>query len=169
MIPDQELKIVFTGPMGAGKTTAIRSISDAPPVSTEVLNTDRSTCSKESTTVALDYGQLLLDDGTSVRLYGTPGQERFSFMWEILCNGSLGVILLIDGSSTTALTDLHHYADVFRNINPDRPFVIGVSRMSAQNGVELDHYAHALAAKKIVAPLFGVDVRNRDEIGRAHV
>ena len=72
----QELKIVFTGPMGAGKTTAIRAISDAPPVSTEVANTDQAACAKEMTTVAMDYGQLLLDDGTSVRLYGTPGQDN---------------------------------------------------------------------------------------------
>ena len=103
MNPDREIKIVFAGPMGAGKTTAIRSISDTPPVSTEVDNTDRAAYDKESTTVALDYGQLLLDDGTAVRLYGTPGQERFSFMWEILCSGAIGVILLIDGSSANAL------------------------------------------------------------------
>ncbi len=164
MSPDQELKIVFTGPMGAGKTTAIRSISDAPPVSTEVTNTDQAACAKESTTVAMDYGQLLLADGTSVRLYGTPGQERFSFMWEILCKGSLGVILLIDGSSETALQDLDKYAAVFHRTNPDRPFVIGVSRVSPYDGRELDDYSQALAAKEIVAPLFGVDVRNREDV-----
>src|SRR5262245_30126910 len=80
-----ELKIVFAGPMGAGKTTAICAISDVPPVSTEVRNTDQRVCAKEATTVALDFGQLRLEDGTVVMLYGTPGQERFSFMWDILC------------------------------------------------------------------------------------
>ncbi len=161
---DQELKIVFTGPMGAGKTTAIRAISDIPPVSTEVANTDRKSHAKESTTVAMDYGQLELEDGTAVRLYGTPGQERFSFMWEILCSGALGVILLIDGSTATALHDLGSYAEIFHRINPDQPFVIGVGRTAPDDGRELDRYAQTLADRGILAPVFGVDVRNRDDV-----
>src|ERR1700748_594010 len=111
MSPSSELKIVFTGPMGAGKTTAIRAISDTPPVSTAVANTDQAAVAQPTTTVALDYGQLLLEDGTAVALYGTPGQERFSFMWEILCRGAMGVILLIDGSTATALQDVQAYAE----------------------------------------------------------
>ncbi|MEA3183427.1 MAG: uncharacterized protein QOI59_6950 [Gammaproteobacteria bacterium] len=161
---EQELKIVFTGPMGAGKTTAIRSISDIPPVSTEVDNTDRASYNKDSTTVALDYGQLLLEDGTAVRLYGTPGQERFSFMWEILCNGAIGVVLLIDGSSATALADLRAYAETFHRINPNQPFVIGVGRTNPDDTDLLDRYAQTLAAGGIVAPVFDVDVRNREDV-----
>jgi uncharacterized protein len=158
-----ELKIVFTGPMGAGKTTAIRAISDAAPVSTEVANTDQVTVAKATTTVALDYGQLLLEDGTAVSLYGTPGQERFSFMWEILCRGAIGVVLLIDGSTATAMDDLGAYAEAFRRINPDQPFVIGVGRAAEEDYV-LDEYAQALAARGIVAPVFGVDVRKRADV-----
>jgi uncharacterized protein len=161
---DQEIKIVFTGPMGAGKTTAIRSISDSPPVSTEVDNTDRQAHAKESTTVALDYGQLVLQDGTAVRLYGTPGQERFAFMWEILCKGAIGVILLIDGSTATALADLRTHAEVFSRINPDQPFVIGVGRMAEDDGRLLDDYAQALASRGIIAPVFNVDVRKREDV-----
>jgi uncharacterized protein len=164
MSSDQELKIVFTGPMGAGKTTAIRAISDIAPVSTEVDNTDRASYDKDSTTVALDYGQLLLEDGTAVRLYGTPGQERFSFMWEILCNGAIGVVLLIDGSSATALEDLRTYAQAFHRINPDQPFVIGVGRTNPDDVGQLDRYAQSLAAGGIVAPVFDVDVRNREDV-----
>jgi small GTP-binding protein len=161
---EHELKIVFTGPMGAGKTTAIRSISDIPPVSTEVENTDRAAFDKDSTTVALDYGQLVLEDGTAVRLYGTPGQERFSFMWEILCNGAIGVILLIDGSSKSALADLRTYAENFHRINPAQPFVIGVGRTNREDGRQLDECAQALAARGIVAPVFDVDVRIREDV-----
>jgi uncharacterized protein len=160
---DQELKIVFTGPMGAGKTTAIRAISDIPPVCTEVDNTDRQSHSKESTTVAMDYGQLQLDDGTAVRLYGTPGQQRFSFMWEILCSGAIGVILLVDGSAATVLEDLGNYAETFRQISPNQPFVVGVGRI-AHDGGEIDRYTQALADRGIVAPVFGVDVRNREDV-----
>lgn len=162
MSGDKELKIVFTGPMGAGKTTAIRAISDAPPVSTEVANTDQSTVAKATTTVALDYGQLLLEDGTAVSLYGTPGQERFSFMWEILCRGAIGVVLLVDGSTATALDDLRTYAETFRRLNPHQPFVIGVGR--APKDDLLDEYAKALAISGIVAPVFGVDVRQREDV-----
>ena len=164
MSSEQELKIVFTGPMGAGKTTAIRSISDIPPVSTEVDNTDRAACDKESTTVALDYGQLVLEDGTAVRLYGTPGQERFSFMWEILSKGAIGVILLIDGSTPTALEDLRSYAQAFHRINPDQPFVIGVGRTHPEDTAVLDRYAQSLAAGGIIAPVFDVDVRKREDV-----
>src|SRR5579871_2478306 len=150
--------------MGAGKTTAIRAISDTAPVSTEVDNTDRASYNKDSTTVALDYGQLLLEDGTTVRLYGTPGQERFSFMWEILCQGAIGVILLIDGSSTTAMQDVSAYAETFHRINPNQPFVIGVGRTHPDDISQLDRYAQALAAGGIVAPVFNVDVRNREDV-----
>jgi signal recognition particle receptor subunit beta len=159
---DRELKIIFTGPMGAGKTTAIRAISDAPPVATEVANTDPSSA-KATTTVALDFGQLLLEDGTAVSLYGTPGQERFAFMWEILCRGAMGVILLIDGSTPSAAEDLRTYAEAFRRINPDQPFVVGVGRAPPDDH-RLDEYAKALSTRGIVAPVFGVDVRNREDV-----
>jgi uncharacterized protein len=159
----QELKIVFTGPMGAGKTTAIRAISDMPPVSTEVGNNDRETSDKDSTTVALDYGQLLLDDGTAVKLYGTPGQQRFSFMWEILCSGALGVVLLIDGSRTNALADFEMYVDVFRKISPDQPFVIGVGRLPADE-TPIESFMNVLATRGIVAPVYEVDVRKREDV-----
>jgi signal recognition particle receptor subunit beta len=121
--------------MGAGKTTAIRAISDAPPVSTEVANTDQATVAKATTTV----------------------------MWEILCRGAIGVVLLIDGSTPTAREDLRTYAEAFRRINPHQPFVIGVGRVPGDEPV-LDEYARALAVSGIVAPVFGVDVRNREDV-----
>jgi len=157
----QEPKIVFTGPVGAGKTTAIRAISDIPPVSTDVLNTDREFCAKASTTIALDYGRLLLEDGSSVRLFGTPGQKRFDFMWEIVSRGALGTVLLIDGSSKTALSDLRTYASAFQRLNPGQPLVIGVGRIP---NIYLEHYTRALQSLEIIAPVFGVDVRNRDDV-----
>ena len=163
MSDDREIKIVFIGPMGAGKTTAIQAISDATPVSTEVANTDQAAYAKPTTTAALDYGQLLLEDGTAVSLYGTPGQERFSFMWEILCRGSLGVVLLLDGSTATAPQDLQCYAETFRRINPSQPFVIGIGRVPPDD-YRLDEYARALGARGIVAPVFGVDVRRREDV-----
>jgi signal recognition particle receptor subunit beta len=160
----QELKIVFTGPMGAGKTTAIGAISDAPPVSTEVRNTDRQAHSKEFTTVALDFGQMLLEDGTAVRLYGTPGQQRFSFMWEILCRGAIGVILLIDATSATATEDLHSFVETFQRFTPDQPLVIGVGRVPQGESEPLERFERVLASEGVLAPVFGVDVRKRDDV-----
>ena len=85
--------------MGAGKTTAIRAISDIPPVNTEAANLDKARHGKAETTVGLDYGETLLEGGEKLRLYGLPGQERFDFMWRILCRGALGVVLLADNGA----------------------------------------------------------------------
>jgi signal recognition particle receptor subunit beta len=164
MMSAQELKIVFTGPMGAGKTTAIRAISDAPPVSTEVGNHDQQAFNKESTTVALDYGELALEDGTAVRLYGTPGQGRFSFMWDIVGRGALGVVLLLDASSASVKTDLTTFVDVFRRTTPDQPFIVGVGRLPPEDGTKLDEFARSLADIGVVAPVFAVDVRERADV-----
>jgi len=159
-----ELKIVFTGPMGAGKTTAISAVSDFPPISTEMHNNDQDSFAKESTTVALDLGQIALEDGTVVRLYGTPGQERFSFMWEIIGRGAMGVILLLDGSSAAALADLHTYVDTFRRIAPEQPFVIGVGRTRPEDSEQIDACARLLESLHFSAPVFSVDVRKREDV-----
>jgi uncharacterized protein len=163
MNASDELKIVFTGPMGAGKTTAIVSVSDVPPVSTEAENNDQQTFAKASTTVALDFGQLILDDGTVIRLYGTPGQERFSFMWEILGRGAMGVVLLIDASSPRALDDLERYASEFRRISPGQPFVVGIGRMTAHGALSIAKCSERLARSGIFVPIFSVDVRRRED------
>lgn len=77
----QQHKIVFAGTMGAGKTEAIRSLSDVPILQTEAFNTDQNTHQKLQTTVGIDYGEIVLENGTTVGLYGTPGQSRFDFLW----------------------------------------------------------------------------------------
>src|SRR5262245_51617689 len=159
-----ELKIVFTGPMGAGKTTAIAAVSDFAPVRTEVANNDQETFAKESTTVALDLGQLGLEDGTIVRLYGTPGQSRFSFMWEILGRGAIGVILLLDGSSPDMCVELRTYAEVFRRIAPDQPLVIGVGRTPAHDDRFIEACRTTLATMGCTAPVLSVDVRERADV-----
>ena len=90
-----EFKIIFSGPVGAGKTTAIAAVSDIPPVTTETQPTDETKDLKATTTIAMDYGVLRLDGDERLHLYGTPGQSRFSFMRDILAEGAIGVILLV--------------------------------------------------------------------------
>ncbi|MET0536158.1 MAG: ATP-binding protein [Steroidobacter sp.] len=164
MSATSELKIVFAGPMGAGKTTAIAAVSDFPPISTEMHNHDQESFAKASTTVALDLGQIGLGDGTVVRLYGTPGQDRFSFMWEIIGRGAIGVILLLDGSSPSAPNDLRTYAETFQRITPDQPFIVGVGRLRPEDGAKLDACARVLDLLGISAPVFSVDVRKREDV-----
>lgn len=159
-----ELKIVFTGPMGAGKTTAITAVSDAPPVSTEVGNTDQLAFAKEFTTVGLDFGELVFEDGTVMRLYGTPGQERFSFMWEILGRGAIGIIFLVDASSATWRADLRTHAQVFQRVAADQPFVIGMGRTDPAEENHIAACASVLTELGISAPIFSVDVRKREDV-----
>ncbi|TPX01006.1 ATP-binding protein, partial [Schumannella luteola] len=90
-----EYVILFAGPMGAGKTTAIRSLSEIEVVSTEAANSEPGAVDKPTTTVAMDYGEIDLDPDM-VRLYGIPGQERFDFMWDILRERAMGLIVLVN-------------------------------------------------------------------------
>ena len=108
-----ELKFIFTGTPGAGKTTAIASISDFPPVSTDMLTTDELSDVKAGTTVAMDFGEFTLASGERVFLYGTPGQERFRHMWEILIKGGLGLIILVDNTRPNPTADLRMYLENF--------------------------------------------------------
>lgn len=103
------LKIVFIGPPGAGKSTAIRSISDTPPVSTDVPASDQN----RLTTVALDFGEMTLPDGKVLQLYGVPGQQRFEFIWPIIAEGALGALFFIDARHPTPLQILDEYLASF--------------------------------------------------------
>lgn len=158
-----EFKIVFTGPIGAGKTTAIAAISDAAPVSTDVANTDRAAFDKAQTTVGLDYGQIALDGDTAVHLYGTPGQARYRFLWDILGTNAAGVIVLIDASQADALVQLDAFVDAFGS-GRRTPIVIGVGRAGGHGALPLDAFAQRLESRGLTLPVFGVDVRRRDDV-----
>lgn len=159
----REYKLVFAGPMGAGKTTAITSISGAAPVATEALNTDREQHSKLNTTVAFDYGEVQLSGGERLRLYGMPGQSRFDFMWKIASDGALGVVLLADNTRPDPLADLEVYVDAFLPLAQRAAMVIGIGR-STQGKTSIDDYANWLARRGVVVPVFTVDVRERDDV-----
>lgn len=90
-------KIVITGPVGAGKTTFINTISEIETVATEAgISDGTGTGSKTTTTVGIDFGRITLGGDMALYLFGTPGQERFTFMWDIVSEGMLGVIVLVD-------------------------------------------------------------------------
>lgn len=159
-----EHKIIFTGPVGAGKTTAIASISDIPVVATEAKATDDVIQRKANTTVAMDYGILNLEGGAKVHLYGTPGQERFSFMWDILTVGGLGLVLLIDNAREDPLADLEFYLESFKRFIGKNGVVIGVTRMDVKPRPGLYSYHTKLKELGVKAPVFEVDARDRDDV-----
>jgi len=156
-----EFKIVFTGPMGAGKTTAIAAISEVEPVRTEVENTDRVAHAKESTTVGFDFGRITLADGSVVRLYGTPGQVRYRFMWDILGRGAAGVIVLLDAGEPGALVQLDVFVDAFIPHVAHGALVVGVGRTDAPNTPSTDAFAARLDARGLVAPALSAAAREQ--------
>lgn len=158
-----QAKFIFTGPPGVGKTTAIETISEIPLIKTEALTTDALAARKEQTTVAMDYGEISLEDSTKIRLYGTPGQKRFDFMWEILVDGGLGLIILIDNERPEALDDLTLYLDDFANYIADTAAIIGITR-SEKGSFSLDDYINLMAEKGQIHPTFEVDIRKKDDV-----
>ena len=159
-----ELKLLFAGAMGAGKTTAIRAISEIAPITTEASNGDLTECDKEETTVAMDYGEITLATGEKLRLYGTPGQARFGFMWPILAAGALGAVILIDNSRPDPLADLELYIDAFRALADAGAAVVGVGHMESCPRPSLEAYIERLAALDVVVPVMPIDARRHDDI-----
>ncbi|MCK5903140.1 MAG: ATP/GTP-binding protein [Cocleimonas sp.] len=160
----ENYKIVFTGPVASGKTTAINTISDIPTVSTEETATDQTQYVKESTTVAMDYGILNIPSGDVIHLYGTPGQERFSYMREILTEGGLGLVLLVNNNSPKAFSDLDHYIEAFQDFINKTCLVIGVTHMDMSTRPTLKEYHQHLARKQLNCPIFEIDARNKRDI-----
>jgi hypothetical protein len=158
-----EFKILFTGTMGAGKTTAIGSVSDIPPVVTDVHNSDTSV-QKERTTVGLDFGEFTLDNGDRIRLFGTPGQNRFDFLWKILAKNALGLIILVDNSRPNPLADLGMYLDGFAEQLDTLPCAIGVGRLDTHPHPDLDAYIDELSKRNRIFPVLEVDVRRKDDV-----
>ena len=154
--------ILFTGPMGAGKTTAIQSLSDVPVVHTEADNTERHIADKPTTTVALDYGEITLGADEKVRLYGTPGQRRFDFMWAILRERARGMVLLINNDATDPIDLMLSYLDDFIELYDRGGVVVGVTRSDIGDGPSVADYADALerAHPGRVFPVFAVDPRD---------
>ena len=159
----REYKILFTGTMGAGKTTAIGAISGVAPIVTDVANTDFSVA-KSHTTVGLDFGMLTLETGERLRLFGTPGQKRFDFLWKILAREALGLIILVDNSRPAPLDDLRVYLDGFADELTRIPCTIGVGRTETHTATSLEDYADVLEQRCMVLPILPVDVRRRGDV-----
>lgn len=158
-----DYKILFTGVTGAGKTTAIGMVSEIPPLSTDVRNTD-SGLSKSMTTVGLDYGEVTLGNADTLRLYGTPGQKRFEFMWRILSKGALGLIILIDNRQHDPLADLDTYLEGFASLISETGCVIAVGRMETHPEPNLEQFSARLESRGLMCPVLAADVREKEQV-----
>ncbi|WP_163121245.1 GTP-binding protein [Acinetobacter portensis] len=158
----QQYKIVFAGTMGAGKTEAIRSLSEIPILVTEALNTDQESHSKLQTTVGIDYGEVTLDDGLVIGLYGTPGQERFDFIWSVICKGAIGAIILIDHSLENSIEELEHYLEVFQEYT--EYIAIGITHTDEDLDKSTYIYQDWLIKNDLYHPLFMIDARKKTDV-----
>lgn len=165
MNKEHKLKFVFTGSVGAGKTTAIRQISEVDPVSTEAKPTDETIARRKgTTTVAMDYGMLTLDDDQVLYLYGTPGQRRFDFMCEILTKGALGMIILVDNSHEDPMAELDYYLNLNAAFLRTSAAVIGITHYDEKAVPAVSDYYRVLEERGDPWPVLHVDARKADDV-----
>jgi small GTP-binding protein len=139
----QTVKIVVTGPFNAGKTEFIRSISEIDVVSTERKITLEAEKVKNSTTVAMDFGRITVDDDLVLYLFGTPGQKRFDFMWEILSEGMLGFVVAVDSTRPETFREARTILETFKAYAPT-PFVVAANKQDHKDAWEVDDMRLAL-------------------------
>ena len=171
-----EWNVTFMGPVGSGKTTAIRTISDIEVVNTDARATDEVARMKSTTTVSMDVGVLMLGDKDKLRLYGTPGQDRFDFMWDILLEQSKGVLLVINHGSENSLTELDHYFTELRARDAIKPLpvVVCISHIDERPDRPLSIYQDYFKSQikmptESVPPILTMDARDKDQVRAALV
>ncbi len=156
-------KIVVAGGFGVGKTTLVSAVSEITPLQTEALMTEASeetddltsTPGKMTTTVAMDYGRITLDDDLVLYLFGTPGQQRFWFMWDDLVRGAIGAVVLAD---TRRLKDCFPALDYFESCG--LPYVVAVNHFDDSELFEPEDVREALTVPAHI-PVMIMDARRR--------
>ena len=140
----QTVKMVVTGPFNAGKTEFIQSVSEIDVVSTErKISNASERAVKESTTVAMDFGRITVNDDLVLYLFGTPGQKRFDFMCEILSEGMLGFIVMVDSTRPETFREARSILETFRAYAPT-PYVVAANKQDREDAWELEDMRHAL-------------------------
>ncbi len=164
--PPTPVKVVVAGGFGVGKTTLVGAISDIKPLTTEAAMTAQSigidnrgdVTTKTTTTVAMDFGRTRLDDTLMMYIFGTPGQDRFGFMWDDLVHGALAAVVLVD---TRRLDDSYAAVDYFEN--RELPFIVAVNVFDGQARPDLDEVRDLIDLDPST-PISYVDARDKQSV-----
>ena len=145
--------MVVTGPFSSGKTEFIRTISEIDVVSTErKISAEAEAVVKDDTTVAMDFGRITVDDDLVLYLFGTPGQRRFDFMWEILAEGMLGFVVLVDSARPETFREARSILETFRAFAPT-PYVVAANKQDVDDAWDVDDLKVALRLEEGVKML----------------
>lgn len=163
-----EYKVLFTGSVCSGKTTAIKSLSDIETVDTDTSVSDSAIRRKRKTTIAMDYGILDLKEGSRLHLYGTPGQERFKFMWELmmsdLVHDAEGLVLLVDNTRADPFKDIQFYIEEFRDFIVRRRLIIAVTHSDEQEFPDHHFYMNRLKEMGLFTTVLFIDARDPSSV-----
>ena len=139
----QTVKMVVTGPFSSGKTEFIQTVSEIDVVATERKISSEAERIKETTTVAMDFGRITVDDNLVLYLFGTPGHKRFDFMWEILSEGMLGFIVMVDSTRPETFREARSILETFRAYAPT-PYVVAANKQDMEDAWAVDDMRIAL-------------------------
>ena len=164
------MRLVVTGPVGAGKSTFIRSISEIEVVDTDRRATDETAQLKQGTTVALDFGRLQFNSEMVLHLYGTPGQSRFDFMWDILIRKAHAYLLLVSAHRPAEFRQAKLILN-FMQQRTSAPMIIGLTHQDSEDAWSAGSIAAALGFSKTKMPpkIIGVNANNKRSVATAVV
>ncbi len=160
-------KIIITGPVGSGKTTAVNSLTGRDAALTDAVVSDSDLVTKQrkkTTTVAMDHDVVQLENGDTINVFGTPGQERFDFMWDILSQGAHGIILLLDNTRNYPFRDLKFYTERFSKLIGGSRLILGITHTDVNSELSLEAYRNWLNEMEVRAEVFAVDARKGEQI-----
>lgn len=157
------IKIVVTGAYSAGKTSFIRAISEIDPLTTEYAVTDaEERLQKSETTVALDFGTIAINEDATLYLFGTPGQERFDFMWDTLAEGCIGYLIMVDSCRPAHLNETVRLMERFAQIT-DVPFIVAANKQDDPAALPLSYVRRRLQLS-VDVPLVPCVANDRENV-----